>query len=150
MLNGGPGGAVDRPRRRRVVTPWGSVAHRGRENADAVLIAALAAGKTAVEAAALAGVSRQTVARRTADPDFAARLAAAKGEALGEALEFLRLLLGRSVGTLGALLASDDQRVRLRAAKVLLDQFTRMNQQHEIEARLRELEEHARGSGRSR
>ncbi len=54
------------------------MAHRGRRNADAAIIAALAAGKTQEQAATMAGVAVRTVARRVTEPDFRHEVLAAR------------------------------------------------------------------------
>jgi len=56
------------------------MAHQGRKNADEVLLLALACGATLEQAAAKVDVSRSTVARRMASPQFRKRLAAVKAD----------------------------------------------------------------------
>jgi hypothetical protein len=116
------------------------VPHCGRKGADDVLLAALAGGKTATEAAFAAGVSLKTAQRRIANPAFAARLAAAKDSLLRDALDRLRGSLVRSVQTLEILLGSEAEVIRLRSAVAMLEQFGKLHDRQSIETRLAAIE----------
>lgn len=118
------------------------MAHRGRANADEALIAALAAGLTASEAAGRVGLGTRTVVRRLADPAFRARLDAARRQSIERAVHALGALSVAAVGTLGALLReSTPAAVRLGAARSILEYGLRLREQEELEARVRALEE---------
>lgn len=101
------------------------MAHRGRQNADAALIAALASGGTQAEAAHHAGVSVRTVARRVAEPDFRLAVQAARAEMIEQATGRLAVATTQAADTLLSLLADESPTVRLSAARALLDNATR-------------------------
>ncbi|MGL4555796.1 MAG: hypothetical protein ACRC33_31900, partial [Gemmataceae bacterium] len=116
------------------------MSHRGRTSADECLAAALAAGRTALQAAELAGVSRKTVERRRRDPAFQQRVAVLRAELLDAATGALADRLSRAVETLAAALDDADARVRVRAADVLLTQMLAYRQHGELAARVAALE----------
>ena len=89
---------------------------------DDRLLTALASGCHIENAALAAGVSERTAYRRLADPDFRGRLDAAR-ESLRESILARLADAGHdAIGTLWDLMHhSDDDSVRLRAAKALLD-----------------------------
>jgi len=62
------------------------VAHRGRQNADDLLAAELAAGKTVRDAATAAGVAERTAHRRRTDADFKARIIGLRAALVYEAV----------------------------------------------------------------
>jgi hypothetical protein len=111
--------------------------HEGRARADATLLAALASGATAAEAAATAGVSERTVRRRLSAPDFAARLEQARAEILDVALVRLSARALAAVDVLAALTGPDvGPATRLGAAKAILDLGMRLRNELEMTARL--------------
>src|SRR5204863_65773 len=65
---------------------WQPVAGSGRGNADAALVAALAAGSTIRDAAKTAGVAERTVYRRLEDPGFRQRVNNARAELIAHAV----------------------------------------------------------------
>lgn len=94
------------------------------KNEKDLIVAALAA-RTVNEAAELAGVSPRTVARRLADRSFQTKLDAASAKILAFSLAPLPRLLDTAIRTLGESLNSKDEKIRLRAAEIALNQAFR-------------------------
>ena len=111
--------------------------------ADAALIVHLASGVSPAGAAKLAGVSEATCYRRLADPTFRQRVEAARSSFWERALGILSKGAAESATVLRRLLRSEDGRIKLQAAKVLLDQGIKVRDQVDIEQRLANLEEAA-------
>lgn len=84
---------------------------------DLLLLGALATGATYEEAAQAAGLSERTVRRRMADDDFRARLWEARSIYLNRALGRLAERSVDAVETLAALLRSESEQIRLKAAR---------------------------------
>jgi DNA invertase Pin-like site-specific DNA recombinase len=74
------------------------MSHKGRKQADAVLLMALACGATAEAAAAKAGIGVATVYRRLNDPEFKAKLDATRMEIVERTMG---MLTGRSAAGAG-------------------------------------------------
>ena len=108
--------------------------------ADAALIVHLASGVSPAGAAKLAGVSEATCYRRLADPDFRQRVEAARSSFWERALGILSKGAAESATVLRRLLRSEDGRIKLQAAKVLLDQGIKVRDQVDLEQRLTALE----------
>jgi hypothetical protein len=125
------------------------MARRGR--AEEALLNALAAGRSVREAAQAAGLSERTAYRRLANPGFQQRLAAIRDELITALLGELVGCASKAVATLRALLGAPDERVRLQAAKVLLEQALRLREAVALEQRLAAVERRAeRERGRRR
>ncbi len=117
------------------------MAHRGRANADDVLIAALAGGQPVEQAAAAAGVSPRTAWRRLQDPDFRQRLDDARQQTVQAAVDTLTRASTAAAMTLATLLKPEQRAtVRLAAARAILELGGRMREAGELEARLAALE----------
>lgn len=116
------------------------MAGKGRQNADDRLIVELAAGKTAAEAAAVAGVAERTVFRRLNAPAFQKCLSDARSAFFAQALAKLAGASGRAVETLVALLDADADSIRLGAARSILDAGLKLREAVEMEDRIRKLE----------
>jgi len=116
------------------------VAHRGRENADEALIAALASGQTVQDAAKTAGVSARTAHRRLDDPAFARRVTEARSEMVKRAVGQLAEASAEAVTTLRALLRAESETARLGAARSILELGSRLRESTELEERLSALE----------
>ena len=112
----------------------------GKRKPDDLLVALLAAGKTARDAAPLCGCSERHVSRRLADPDFVAKVNAARSQLAADCTGRLAALLTEAVDTLGALLGSTMDAVRLGAARSVLDCFGKMTDLVSTQARLAEVE----------
>jgi hypothetical protein len=105
------------------------------------LALALAAGKTARDAAEQVGVGERTAARRLADPAFRARVAALRGEMVSRALGRTADGMNEAADTLRGLLKATSETVQLGAARTLLELGVKLRESVEQEERLRALEE---------
>jgi hypothetical protein len=112
----------------------------GKRQSDELLIAALASGQTLAQAAQAGRVSVSTVERRLRLPAFRARVAVARSAALERAISILAERSADAALTLAALLASDEDGMRLQAASRLLKLAIEGHQQHNVDERLRALE----------
>lgn len=92
----------------------------GRHNADAALLAALAAGLTYAEAGAAAGISERTARRRVADEEFHAQLTDARAALLDRAIGQASDAAAAAVVALRSLLGSESETTRISAARALL------------------------------
>ena len=120
------------------------MAGNGRNNGDALALA-LAAGDTAIEAAAKARMSERTVYRRLADPAFRRHVQALRGEMVGRALGRMANGMSEAADVLRSLLAAKSESVRLGAARSLLEIGSKLRESVELESRLQALEERASG-----
>ena len=109
--------------------------------ADAALVTHLAAGVSPAGAAKLAGVSEATAYRRLAHPAFRQRVEKARSDFWDRALGVMSKGVAESAIVLRKLLRSDDGRIKLQAAKVLLEQGMKVRELVDLEQRLAELEE---------
>jgi hypothetical protein len=108
--------------------------------ADAALVVHLASGVSPAAAAKLAGVSEATCYRRLADAAFRQRVEAARSAFWERALGILSKGAAESATVLRRLLRSDDGRLQLQAAKVLLEQGIKVRDVVETAQRLAALE----------
>ena len=99
-------------------------AESGRLRGDDRLFTALVSGCHVENAAAVAGISERTAYRRLADPKFRSRLDAARESLRESVLARLADAGHDAIGTLFELLSSEDENVKLKAAKTLLDSLT--------------------------
>ena len=117
--------------------------HTGRSGADSVILSSLAAGLTAAEVARAAGVSERTVRRRLSDPEFAAKIEAARNEALHRAAAKVSAGAVSAADTLVVLLRPNERSmVRLGAARAVLDFGIRLRAELELSDRLKAVEQH--------
>ena len=117
------------------------MAHRGRSNADDVLAAALAAGKSHREAAAAAGVSEKTTYRRLQDPAFRARVAELRSAMTAKALGRLTDGMTAASDALNKLVSHRDPNVRHKAATKVIELALKVRDQAELEERLARVEQ---------
>jgi hypothetical protein len=127
-----------------------AVAGGDRRDADDVLVAALAAGCTKLEAARLAGVGERTVYRRLDDPQFRRRIEQARAELVSQTVGRLTDASTAAVTTLRALLDAESENVRLGASRAILELGRKLRESEELERRLAVLEERAAGDLRRR
>jgi hypothetical protein len=116
------------------------MAGRGRKGADEVLAGHLAAGLTTAQAAEKAGVSERTARRRLKDPRFCRRVQELKTEAVNRATGILGRSMAGAAGVLTRLLTSDDERVRLQAARDIIGLTLKARRDEDLEQRMAELE----------
>jgi hypothetical protein len=107
---------------------------------EAALIIALACGDTAREAAEKAGVGERTVYRRLADQEFMSKVHKTRNLMISQAVGKLSLNCAKAAETLEKLLDSDYPRIRLQAAKAILDHPIKLSDNWAIEMRLGYLE----------
>jgi hypothetical protein len=115
--------------------------HRGRQNADEMLLMALACGATVEAAAQKAGVSRGTANRRLNDPDFRQRLQEVRSEMVQRTAGMLTAAAGEAVKTLLDLQKNTVPHAsRLGAARSVLEIGIKMRESADLEARLAAVE----------
>jgi hypothetical protein len=118
------------------------MAGNGTRRLDAVLIAQLAGGATHEHAAAAAGCSKTTVARRLRDPRFRAAIDASREQLFEAAFGRIVSAAQAASGTLIALLAREaPYATRLGAARTILEASVKFREEHDVEERLKALEE---------
>jgi hypothetical protein len=108
--------------------------------ADAALVVHLASGVSPATAAKLAGISEATCYRRLADDAFRQRVDAARASFWERALGILSKGAAESAIALRKLLRSEDGRLQLQAAKILLEQGIKVRDQVDIAQRIAALE----------
>lgn len=114
----------------------------GSRSRDSLLIAQLAGGATQEHAATAVGCSRRTVARKLQDPKFCGQLDEARRQLFEAAFGRIVAAGQAAAGTLISLLARETpSATRLGAARTLLEASCKFREQHEVEERLRALEE---------
>jgi hypothetical protein len=113
----------------------------GRKTADDALALALAAGRTAREAAAACGLSERTAYRRLADPAFRRRADALRADLVDRALGRLADGMADAADTLRLLLGARSESVRLGAARALLEVGAKLRESVDLEQRLRAVEQ---------
>ena len=107
---------------------------------DGAAVAGLAAGWSIRDAAKAGGLSEKTLQRRLRDPGFRLIVARARGELLAAAVGQLSAAAGDAARALRELLGSDNESVRLSAARSVLDMSVKLTTAVELEERVRALE----------
>lgn len=108
---------------------------------DAKLIAALASGSTVIAAAKACGISDRTVRRRMEDSRFEAAVDTARAAMLGRLLGKLTATGTKAGSVLKALLRSESEVIRLRAADAVLKHLMSVHYDLDLSKRLEILEE---------
>ncbi len=116
------------------------MAEIGRENRDAALLGALAAGATVRQAAEQAGVSERTAHRRLSDDAFRRRVAELRGEMVARALGKMADGMAEAADTLRQLLRAESETVRLGACRAALELSVKLRESVELEQRIQDLE----------
>jgi Homeodomain-like domain len=117
------------------------MSHNVAPGKKSLLAWALASGKSIAQAAEQFGVSRRTVERHLARPEFRRRVVRLRGELIGNALGRMAENMTRAADTVNRLLDSDDPAVALRAARALLSLGLRLRDSVELTDRIQELED---------
>jgi hypothetical protein len=107
---------------------------------DVIWAMALASGATQAVAAEQAGTSPRTIRRKLARPEFRQLVADLRAELIGQALGRMANNMTRAADSLGALLDSEDERVRLRTCRALLSLGLKMRDSVDLTERVREIE----------
>jgi hypothetical protein len=123
-----------------VVTGGPEMAAIGRQK-EAMLITALAAGKSQVEAARLAGVAERTVRRRVQDPVFCREVRECRARVLETAVGELTATVNKAVRKLGQLLDSQSENISLGAARCVLQEVVHLRESLDMEERISVLED---------
>ena len=106
-----------------------------------MLIATLAAGATNLDAAKQAGVSEKRIYRGLADAEFRQQVADARAELIARAVGALADASSTAAAALSKLLDAESERVRLGAARSILELAIRLRASEEFERRLATLEQ---------
>lgn len=104
-------------------------------------VAALLAGSTMTEAAKLAGVSRMTLTRWVKQPGFAAALRAGQGEIIGVVGPRFSALLNLALDSCALDLGNVNARGHRDARRLVLANWTRLDEHADLLARLDRLEQ---------
>jgi hypothetical protein len=120
------------------------MAHRGRKNADQVLLMALACGASAEVAARTANIGTATVFRRLKDPGFCKQLQQLRTDMVQRTAGALTAAGSEAVRTLLELLKpTNPGATRLGAARSVLEIGMKAREFAELEERLAMLEQRA-------
>lgn len=93
---------------------------RGKTFSDELLIAALASGVSAKQAAKQLGCNPRTVRRRLADEEFRGKVTQARVQVIGRVVGKVSSIAIRAARKLGKLIQSKDERIALQAARAVL------------------------------
>lgn len=123
------------------------VSRSGRRSADGVLVLALSCGATIESAARQANVSERTVNRRLQDPEFQARIQAAKQEMVERTANMLSAAALESVKTLLDLQnKGQPPNVRHSAARTIIEFGVKLRENAELWSRIAALEAQLSGA----
>lgn len=118
---------------------------RSPSGARDVAAGALAAGATIKDAAAAAGVNERTVRKWLDLSEYRAAVQAMRDEAIRSALDRLGSTMSAAADALKALVGHADARVKLAAARAVLELGVRLKEHLELEQRVKELEQRLGG-----
>jgi transposase-like protein len=118
---------------------------RQRKQAAGVAALALATGKTVREAARKAGIGETTLYKWLRKPAFKARVTELRERMVAEAVGKLSRGMAGAAATLERLLKSKDERVKLAAAKAILDSAVKVRDQADLADRLAAVEAALKG-----
>lgn len=116
------------------------MAGNGRHDADEALAAQLAAGLTVPAAAAKVGVGERTVRRRLKDPAFRQQVNDLKAEIVSRGVSILGRSMSGAAAELAKLMTSKDERIRLHAAKSVIELTIKTRAAEDLERRIANLE----------
>ena len=111
-----------------------------RRKGEAVLVAALAGGRSIRAAAAAAHVGERSVYRRMQNVAFRAEVGRIRHAMIDRAVAKLAALSVKAAQTLARLLTAESEGVRRSAAVAILDSLTKLRTAGELEERLERLE----------
>jgi hypothetical protein len=119
------------------------MAQRGITSKQAAAIDALMSARTVGDAAAAAGVHRNTLRAWLRDAQFCTALRAATDDAIGQSARRLATLTGQAVGVLGDGMNGDASGVQLRAADLVIGHAARLAELRDLTERVAALEARA-------
>jgi hypothetical protein len=134
--------AAARKKRRTLPRPA-----NGTAGSDDLLAVEIARGSDVVAAAAVAGMSERTAYRRLADPGFKRRVSELRGRMVDQASGLFADGLAGAARTEVKLTKSKDERVRLAAARQIVEHALAIRAHADLSARLAELESQLIGGG---
>ena len=105
------------------------------------LVALLAAGHTYEDCAATLHISKRTIVRLNADPDFAAEARRSRSILFEQTVGLLVAEATATIRTLIELRDQGSEATRLGACRTLLDKLASAREQVDLEARMTELEQ---------
>jgi len=111
-----------------------------RRKGEAVLVAALAGGRSIRAAAAAAHVGERSVYRRLEEPAFRAEVGRIRHAMIDRAVAKLAAVSVKAAQTLARLLTAESEGVRRSAAVAIFDSLTKLRTAGELEQRLERLE----------
>lgn len=115
---------------------------RSREGARELASVALAAGRTAKEAATVAGVHERTLRKWLAnDPEFKRGVDQLRAEAVGSALGRLSSSMSAAADALKELIGNECPHVRFKASKAIIETAMKLTEFAELEKRIADLEQ---------
>ncbi len=117
----------------------GSEAERRRRASDEMLVEALASGLSYADAGVLGGVTARTVARRMADPEFAALVNRRRRDRVTAVSDRLTGLAETAMDTLLEVMVEGAPAQRLKAAETVLSMTLRFRYQHALGQEITEL-----------
>lgn len=109
---------------------------------DELITTALASGASYEKAGEVAGCSGRTVARRMDNAEFARQVSRRRGERVVAAAGQLTSLSDEAIEAIRGCLVDEDPRVRLAAAKALLDLAVKFRNSHDLEVEIDEIRQH--------
>jgi hypothetical protein len=112
-----------------------------KHKSDPALISLLAAGNTVQETAKLVGVPERTIFRRLEDPDFIQKIDETRDAITTRSTAVLTAASTEAATVLSSLLKSENESIRLEAAKALLDTALRWRESCTLLERIVALEE---------
>jgi len=110
----------------------------------------VAAGRTAKDAAAAAGISETTASRRLRDPAVQRRIRELRTQMVQQTAGRLSEAMGEAAEKLRSLLNAENEQVQLSAARSLLEYGLKVKEAVELEERISDLENAVGEAGRLR
>ena len=123
------------------------MAHKGRKNADEIIALSIASGMTSGEAAKVAKVSERTVASRLNDAGFNKLVRKHRRTMTDRAVGMLSEGMTQSAQVLIAALKSENERVRIKAARDVIELRLKVADLSRLQDRLADLERRLEASG---
>jgi hypothetical protein len=109
-------------------------------NIESVAVASLAGGSTIRDTAKVCGCSEKTIARRLKQPEFQQQVREARAALIDQALDKLTVASTEAADTLRELLKCAEPKVRLGAARTVIELGLKLRDAAEVEERIAQLE----------
>jgi hypothetical protein len=111
-----------------------------RKSRDAIIVMLMAAGRTIESTATAAGVSPATICRRLRKPEFQDRIQVARARFAADAGARLGSMMGKASDVLARLLDSQNEKIKLAAAREVLTLGVKLRREGEWEERMEAIE----------